>query len=309
MSIFNAKIQRRGGLSGKLNDQTPRLAVEITSVNEAPRATITSRGGFVGAFSRVGKIFAGAVRPLSIIYRFLASRHNRIVSTHTARPVSAPAVDLKTDSKFTDKLTAGMAARPTADMKADAGVKVSLSAKLAARRLAILRYIKNIAVKRTAKLTAARGALVKHKAEMPLSVKIQAVAAPGAIMESRYNRIKENHEAAAISAPAEIAKVETTLTAAHTAKASTAAALSVILDSAVKVTHSAPLYAWFLTEHEDEKTLYIPQVFSGVQSGDIIEIDLETDSTYWANASNNGGVLLLAFAETAIQTNNNLEVA
>ena len=307
MSIFNAKIQRRGGVSGKLRDQTPHLAVEITPVNEAPRATITSRGGFVGAFSRVGKIFAGAVRPLSIIYRFLASRHNRIISTHTARPVSAPAVDLKTDSKFTDKLTAGMAARPTADMKADAGVKVSLYAKLVAYRRAGLRHIKSLLFKRTAKLTAAQGALVKHKAEMPLSVKIQAMAAPGAIMESRYNRIKENHKAAAISAPAEIAKVETTLTAAHTAKATTAAAVSVGLSSVLNVSHRAPLYAWFFAE-QDGDTLYIPQVFSGVQSGNTVEIDMETESAYWANAFNRDGVLELVFAETATPNDNTLEV-
>lgn len=307
MSIFNAKIQRRGGVSGKLSDQTPRLAVEITPVNEAPSATITSRGGFVGAFSRAGKIFAGAVRPLSIIYRFLASGHNRIISTHTARPISAPAVDLKAESKFTDKLTAGMAARPTVDMKADAAVKVSLSAKLVAYRRAGLRHIKSLLFKRTAKLTAARGALVKHKAEMPLSVKIQAVAAPGTVMESRYNTVKQTHEAAAISAPAEIAKVETTLTAAHTAKASTAAAVSIGLSSVLKVSHRAPLYAWFFAE-QDGNTLYIPQVFSGIQAGNTLEIDLETESAYWANPIVDGNVMNLNFVYQTTQENDKLEV-
>lgn len=54
--------------------------------------------------------------------------------------------------------------------------------------------------------------------------------------------------------------------------------------------------------------LVIPQVFSGVQNYDCLEIDCETESAYWANPIVDGETLTLAFAYEAAQDNFDLGV-
>lgn len=270
MSIFNGKFRRRGGLTGNVSDQTPQLRVTFTPKNDAPRVTITQGGGFGGAWHRVGKFFSGAPRRLAAIYRFL-SFHDRIITKHRAKAISAPAVEMEADSKLAAELEANLTARTVADLTTDSGVKTSLTAKLVAYRRAGLRYIKGMPLKRITKLIAVPGAVAKYKKKMPLTVKIQTTAAPGAVMESRYNRIKENHEAAAISAPAELATLETTFSVGHSTKPSTAAALSVNLDSAFAVTHSAKIVTWIEPVVIDG-VLYLRQAYNATKNGDILEV-------------------------------------
>lgn len=59
----------------------------------------------------------------------------------------------------------------------------------------------------------------------------------------------------------------------------------------------------------DDTTLSIFQGFSGVQSGEVLEVDLETESVFWANAMVTDGTLNLVFAETATPNDTILEVA
>lgn len=308
MKAYKGNVRRLTEFIGKVNKKMAELKALVSPDKKAPTAKIKKFVPYIGSLHKKFELI-GIIKPLRVIYRFLRSVHNRIVSKHRANAISAPATEMYLSRQINEDLNAPLIVQPAEELKTKIGLKSSVVSKMVAMRLAILRYIKGVLLNPIAKLATALSAAVKYKKKIPHRAKFLTTYAPAAETKSRFNAIKHTGEATAVSAPAQIAGMETFFTAAHTAKASTAAAIFVILDSAVKVTHSAPLYAWFLTEHEDENTLYIPQVFSGVQSGTMIEIDLETDATYWANAFNNGGVLHLSFAETAIQTNNNLEVS
>ena len=308
MKTFDGSVEKNIFVSGKVQKAEPDFKAEVKPKPEITEAKIKKENVFSGITVFALNAISGVVKVLTALYRFIVS-HSVIKQTHRAKATAAPAMELDSDSKITVELDAPLTAQPAADLKTEIELKSSLSANLATRRLSILRYIKGMLFNPIAKLKTALGSVAKYEKKIPQAVKIQATTAQAVEVESRFNTIKQTHEVTANSAPAQIAGMETSFTATHSASANAVGAISADLDSAVKVTHSAPLYAWFLTEREDENTLYIPQVFSGVQSGTMIEIDLETDATYWANAFNNGGVLYLVFAETAIQTNNNLEVS
>ena len=64
---------------------------------------------------------------------------------------------------------------------------------------------------------------------------------------------------------------------------------------------------WFGPDFEDG-VLTIYQAFSGVQDEDVVEIDMEEQSAYWANAFLSDGILDLVFVETAEQNGDILEV-
>lgn len=308
MKTYDGNVEKHIIVSGRVQKAEPDFTADVKPKSEITEAKVKKENVFSGITMFALNAISGVVKVLTALYRFIVS-HSVIKQTHRAKATAAPAMELDSDSKITVELDAPLTAQPAADLKTEIELKSSLSAKLVTRRLAIFLYIKEIPFKRITKLATAPGAVAKYKKKIPHTVKIQTTTAPAVEVESRFNTIKQTHEATANSAPAQIAGMKTSFAAAHTAKASTAAAIFVILDSAVKVTHSAPLYAWFLTEHEDENTLYIPQVFSGVQSGTMIEIDLETDATYWANATVTNGTLNLVFAETVTPADKTLEVA
>ena len=128
-------------------------------------------------------------------------------------------------------------------------------------------------------------------------------------MDSRLNTIAQRYEAAGSSAPAQVVPaIESTVSEKHTATASTAAVAPVNINSLFNVSHIARLYAWFLAEQNGNE-LKLFQAFIGIQSGDVLEIDLEEESAYWANATGTDGTLNLVFAETVTPADKTLEVA
>ena len=331
MSIFSGKLRNLPGVKGKSTDQTLVIKARIEREDNAPGAKVTRVAGVSGVISRIGRCLKAATRPLDILYRFLAA-HQIIRQKHSAQASTAPAVEIEADSAIQASKEATLSAYPAKGIAVDQKERLSVSAKLVAYNRAGLKYIKQLFFKRKAELIAAPGAVAKYSKAVKLNRTSKAIAAESAIMESRFIKVQTvlesagcsapaqivpatdsdfstKHTAAAINAPAQIVQtIENTVTAKHTATASKAAVVPVNINSVFKVTHSAKLYSWYLSELDDT-TLSIFQGFSGVQSGEVLEVDLETESVFWANAMVTDGTLNLVFAETATPNDTILEVA
>lgn len=306
MSIFNGKFRRRGGLTGKITDQTPRLQITITPRNDAPRVTIVQSGGFRGAWARAGQFFGGAVKRISILYRFLAATVPVLLGFRAA-PIAAPAVTAKADNAVTAATTAKAAARPDAAAKLDRAERLGVVARGAAYRRTVARYIRNILTGSKATPEAAPGAVGHYRKPLVLERKTKATQAPATIAESRFNKVQTGTTATSDAAAAvtgqsvlqSAAKIEATGTAAKV--------VSAAVKLQVPIAFTAKGGWWFLPETMGDQ-LHIFQVFSGIQSGECLEIDLEEASAYWAQPVTAGGVLELNFANSAAQENNSLEV-
>lgn len=330
MSQFKLTIQRLNALKGEMREKLLGLKAHIFPANTLPEVEVEPAKAFGGKwYKRIS--FSGVVKRLNAIYRFIAAKA-RIINKHEAKAISAPAVEIEADSAIKASKAAPLAAHPAKGISVDQKERVSVYAKLVAYRRAACVYIKQLFFKRTAKLQAAPGAVAKYTKAVKLHRTSKAIAAESAIMESRFIKVQTvlesagcsapaqivpatdsdfstKHTAAAINAPAQIVQtIENTVTAKHTATASKAAVVPVNINSVFKVTHSAKLYSWYLSELDDT-TLSIFQGFSGVQSGEVLEVDLETESVFWANAMVTDGTLNLVFAETATPNDTILEVA
>ena len=307
MSFFNGRITRRAKLRGEATQKPQELQATVTPIT-GPRGAFTPVHVIAGTLRRAGKYLACAVRPLSALYRFLAA-HGVIRSAKEARPTTAPATELEVANAIHAAQTAPLAAQPAKDMQADKRERLTVYARLVAYRRAGCKYVKQLFMGRKAAAIAAPGAPARYRKQQPVELTAEAEAAPGAILESRGNQIAHSYEAAGASAPAQVVPaIENTFTAKHKAQAAKASAVGVNIRRALQVTHSAKLATWFLPE-QDGDTLRFYQVFSGVQSGNVLEIDLEAESAYWANATNKGGVLGLVFTESVTRTGNTLEVS
>lgn len=264
-----------------------------------------------------------------IIYRHIAA-HIRIWMGHNARIVKAPATQISVDHDIKMSANANPVLSPAQEIAvmqqvkvllrsnpllspaqeiaAKRQVQISLRANLVACKRAVAIYIKKILTPHIAKLKSCIGSVVKCSNVINLGQTAKAVVAESAMMKSRFNKLQTGSEAVGNSAPAQIVpEIESTFTANHTAKASSGKAVDINIDSLTNVTHSAKLATWFFPE-QYANTLRFFQVFSGVQSGEVLEIDLETESTYWANAKVTDGALKLVFAETVIPEDKTLEV-
>lgn len=307
MSIFSGKFHKLPGVKGKLTDQTPELRATMEQVDNGPKATVNRVAGITGAFYRMGRWLKAAVRPLDILYRFLAARQT-VRQTHSAKETTAPAVTMEAGGKVTHQVEASLNAQPAAEVKVDSQPREGVFAQLVAYNRAAAVYIANILTGHLAGLGAAPGAVAKFRKAVRLERTSKAEAAGSAIMESRFNRSATGSTATGSTAPAQdTPAVETVFTADSTATAGQAVAVEASGHGRQDTVHGAGLSTWFLPEYADG-TLSIFQVFSGVQSGDTVEIDCEENSAYWAKNMVTAGVLGLVFTETVTQTGNTLEV-
>ena len=306
MSIFDGKLRRLDKLGGTLTDKKPQLRVKITPLNDVPKVTLSSRGGFSGAWERTGRFFAGAARPLSILYRFLAGS-GWIRSGFSAKAGTAPAQEIEADSAPVADVDAPLTDQPAREATAHAQPHASVWAQLAAYNRAAAVTISKLFTGKLAHALAAPGVLAKYRKQVDLERVSKAEAADSAIMESRFNRIPAGVEAPAIAAPAEEMAANRVTVAETTAAPGSAATQDANIQRIVNVSVKAAPYMWFLPEQTDN-TLSLFQVFSGVQSGNALEIDMETESVYWANPFVHDGVMELVFAAYTAQTDNILEV-
>lgn len=306
MSIFDGKLRRLDKLGGNLTDKKPQLRVKVTPLNDVPNVTLSSRGGFSGAWERAGKVFAGAARPLHILYRFLAGS-GWIRSGFSAKAGTAPAQEIQADSAPVADVDAPLTAQPAQEVTAHAQPHVSVWAQLAAYNRAAAVTLSKIFTGKLAHALAAPGALARYRKRVELERISKAEAAGSAIMESRFNRFTSENEAAPATAPATETAINTAFTAESEAAPGSAATQDVNGQCIAPVSVKAAPYTWFFAELTDG-TLSLFQVFSGVQSGNTLEIDMETESVYWANPFVHDGVLELVFAADTAQTDNILEV-
>lgn len=306
MSIFDGKLRRLGKLGGSLTDKKPQLRVKITPLNDVPKVTLSQRVAFSGAWERAGRVFAGAARPLSILYRFLAGS-GWIWSGFSAKAGTAPALEIEADSSPMADVAAPLTAQPAQEVTAHAQPHASVWAQLAAYNRAAAVTLSKIFTGKLAHAVAAPGVLAKYRKRVELERVSKAEAADSAIMESRFNRIPAGVEAPAIAAPAEEMAANRVTAAETMAAPGSAATQDANIQRIVNVSVKAAPYTWFLPEQTGNR-LSLFQVFSGVQSGNALEIDMETESVYWANPFVHDGVMELVFAAETAQTDNILEV-
>lgn len=328
MSIFNGKFRRVDKLTGNLTDKKPQLRIKITPLNDVPKVTLSSRGGFSGAWERAGKVFAGATRPLHILYRFLAASVG-VLNGRKARAGTAPAQEIEADSATVADVDAPLTPQPAADLDADGRATAQVAAPLTPRlgkrltaykkapfaryaelvayKRAPLTYIRNIITGRVAGLLAGPGKVAAFLRTTAARLTSKAVAAGSAIMESRFNQSPAGVSVNGATAPAEETAASVAFVAGKVAAPVSAATQDANIQRIVNVSVKAAPYMWFLPEQTDN-TLSLFQVFSGVQSGNALEIDMETESVYWANPFVHDGVMELVFAAETAQTDNILEV-
>lgn len=306
MSILNGKFRPRGGLTGKVENKTPRLQVIFRPRNDAPRVTIISADSFGGSWARAGKFFAGAVKRLPAIYRFLVATMGIPVGLR-AKANAAPAVDVKAEGTAETATKASAAAARVAATKVDQKEKLSVLAKLVAYNRAAAVYISNILTGRAAGLSAADGAVVKFRKGVSSGRTAELDAAEGHSTES-----KETVRTGAVAVGGAVNAEETAAVSVFSntseAAANAADGTGVAAISSFRAAHGAKLFAWFLEELEGA-TLTLHQIYSGIQSGNVLEIDIDAESAFWANAMVTDGTLNLVFAESATPNNTTLEVS
>ena len=306
MNRYNGTIKRLVDFRGNVDAGKVKLKAKIAKADSVLNVKFNTAKNYITNIKNT-TIFNGIVTRLNLTYRFIFAK-SAIITKSEAKTRTAPAVEIEADSEVKASKSAPISTHPAMGIAVNQKEKVSVYAKLVAYRRAGLVFIKKILMPHTAKLTASPGVLTKYREIMGFNVDSKAGTADSTILESRNNKFATGYNAVGSSAPAQIVPVtEAKFTETHTAKASTAAVVPVDIDSAFKISHIARLYAWFLPDI-DGHTMTIYQTFSGVQSGDAVEIDTETESAYWANAFNEGGVLNLVFTETVTQTGKILEV-
>lgn len=307
MSIFSGKLTPRGGVTARVEEKTPKLTATITDKTGGPKATISPVAGFSGSWARAGRFFSAVARPLAILYRFLSYRRGIAVS-HSAKANAAPTVELQADSQVQAETAANAAAVPVAAAKVNQAERVGVYARATAYALALGRYIRGIAVGWKATAGTAPGAVAKYRRTVALRQSAAASPAPGAIAESRKNKIPTATVICGQFAEAIPGGATMDAKAELTAAATTATPVAGVVDLRINLVLTARASWWFLPEQVGD-TLELLQVFSGIQDGETVEIDMETESAYWANAFVEDGTLNLVFAETATQTDNSMEVA
>lgn len=305
MSQYNGFLKRSSGLKGDISRERVNINVEIHPENKKRNLSFSIPAKYGIKFVNY-TAFSGAVKKINAIYRFIAAK-SELIMGHKAKAITAPATLIEADSAIQMGKEAPLASHLATEIKANQKEKVTVSAKLSAYIRAGLVYTKRILIPYRTKLISVPGAVAKYREIMGMDVTAKAEKAESAILESRNNNLPFGTYAHGISAPASVANVESRITADHEAPARKAVVVPVEADSAFKVSHRARLYSWVLPERNgNDLTIY--QTFSGIQSGSVLEIDLEAESAYWANAFVSDGVMHLVFAETATQTYNELKV-
>lgn len=305
MSIFSVSPKQKDTFWGKLTVPKKEIKGELkqrdhydTSIRPMP---------FVSGKLGLAKVlFDSNIRKLSILFRFISAR-GKIIARGEARAGTAQAVTVEADTAQAVATEAAPAARPVTAVTVDARPVVSVFARATAYARAAASYIAHILTGHTAGATAAPGAVVEYSEDMKMAHTSKAEAAGSACAESR-NVQATGTDAVAGTAQGVSSAAAVAFVAGNAAQAIAAPVAAVASRRAMLASHRADACAWFLPEYADG-TMSLFQVFSGVQSADTVEVDLEESSAYWANNMNKGGELALIFTETVTQTGNILEVS
>lgn len=271
MSIFNGKLTRRGGVTARVEDKTPKLTATITDKTGGPRAEIAPSGGFSGVLTRVGKAFSAVARPLAILYRF--GRYVKGVAvSHSAMANAAPTVELQADNAVQAEASAQAATVPVVAAKVDRAERVGVFARAVAYALAVGRYIRGIAVGFRAAAGTAPGAVAKYRRPVVIQRTAKATPAPGAIAESRKNKIPTATVVCGQFAEAIPGGTTMDAKAELTAAATTATPVAGVVDLRLNVVLSARAATW-----EDpvvvDGVLILRQAYNATVKNGILEVE------------------------------------
>lgn len=304
MSRFRLTFQQLNVLKAEIGRKVVDLRAQISAIDTVPEVELIHRNPYRGKWTG-GTFFGGSVRKLYILYRFFTAKA-RLVIKRKAKMASAPAKELEAARVIKAHKEAPLVSKTPKEMTVNSAFRTSVSARLIAYYRAPFVFIRKICTAHTVKMKTVKGAVAKYLKKTKLQHISQMETADSAILESKNSVVCEV-KAAGSSAPPMIAAVDNKFIAKSKASASAAGIMSANIQSVEKVKHHARLFAWFAYEQEGD-TLTMYQVFSGVQSGDALEVDLEEESVYWANAFVIDDTMYLIFAETTTQNNNILEV-
>ncbi len=271
MSIFNGKFRRRGGLSGKVTDQTPRLQITITPRNNAPRVTIVQSSGFHGAWIRAGQFFGGTVKRISILYRFLAATVPVLLGFR-AKPIAAPAAPAEADNAVTTATKAQASARPEAAAKLDRAERLGVFARAVAYNRAAAVYIRNILTGSKAAPEAAPGAVGRYRRELLLERKTKAVQAQAVIAESRINKLRTGYAAAADAAAAVTGQTLLQSAAKIEAAGTAVPVQAAVVNVQIPVTFTARGAYWMDPYIDEEGYLVLRQAYGATMTNGYLEV-------------------------------------
>lgn len=268
---YKGSISRLSGFGAKLKEKLPAIKATITLFENAPKAKIKPISQY-NATIKKSVSFAGVIKKLNLIFRFFSAKA-RIVNKHKANATSALSVDAEAKSTIKASKETQISVHPSKEISVDQKERLSVSAKLNAYRRAGCRYIKKLFFKRKSKAIAAPGTIAKYSKILKLEKSSKAISAGSSIMESQFNMIAHNHEAAGGSAPAHIVPaIENTFSAEHMAKASKGTTVDVNIDSLLNVNHDAKMVTWIEPVVVDG-VLILRQAYSATKENDILVVE------------------------------------
>ncbi len=238
----------------------------------------------------------------------LAKAH-RGTKTGTATPlVGKPTQEIEATSRVWAAKITGLASRLIVQPVTNSKVFTAVVSGLAACAGGICRRVAAITMGCVYAAIQAPGAVAAYCKAVFSALAAGLAAAAGTVLGSITHRVQNGNQAAVSTGTAEAVAASDTAPTATALSAAAAATAAAGADTITGTGSSGSLICWIYPQVIGT-TLQIEQVFSGVQVLDAVEIDLEAESAYWANAFHSDGVLELVFAETAEPDGNILEVS
>lgn len=305
MKNFSGEIRTKNGLVAQIHDRTVRFFAKLQPEEKVSAKIEKIDKPFHGRwYERIS--FGGSVNRIPAIYRFLRA-WSKFFSKHEAKTLAAPAIPIEIDTAFADKTDVTPSAHDAKIVSINQKARIARSVKLKMHWLALLKFIKGIGMKNNVRVIAVHGRIAKYRKALKLNRRTRVATADSSIIESRLNKVQNAIDATTITAEAECVEYTEEVPVGKTATAEAADGVDLRINRAMVHSYKAAPYAWFLSVYTDG-TLHILQAISGVQSENTVEIDMEDESVYWANAFVRDGVADLVFAQTEPQTSGELEL-
>lgn len=236
----------------------------------------------------------------------LAKVH-RGTKTGAATPlVGNPAQEIEATSRVWAAKITGLASRLIVQPVTDSKVFAAVVSGLTACAGSICHRVAAITMGCVYAAIQAPGAVAAY-CKAVFSALAAGLAAAGTVLGSITHRVQNGSQAAVSTGTAEAVAASDTAPTATALSAAAAATAAAGADAITGTGSSGALICWIYPQVIGT-TLQIEQVFSGVQDEDVVEIDMEEQSVYWANAFLSDGILDLVFVETAEQNGDILEV-
>lgn len=306
MGFYFGNLTKKTSFSGKIKKDEDSLSAIFEKNGTGLTVEMKTNKRFSGSIAKSKFLFSGTISALNLLYRFLRYRENIALHKHSVAN-SATVVQSNSDVYILEETESKPICAKSFDLIVNDNEKLSILSVLVSYVRASCVYIKNLFMGCTANVITAVGAVARFREEMQLHSTYEAESAGSVSAKSQNNSFTNELEAVAYFAPAETTALETAFTADGEATASFAVGADVGGDGVQKTAHNAVACVWAFPKFENG-VLSIFQLFSGVQSGDTVEMDMETESAFWANNIVHDGVLSLVFAQTEPQMGNTLEV-